>query len=150
LPFCHLTLKSKKPYNPKYLADPMTLGDHLWNGRLVRRLDRKSVANLLGIWAWTYSLWEKDRAEPKIWNMRKIVEFLGTCPIDPEDTPGRRLARARQCLGLGQKRLARMVGIDPNTVWRLETLPWDGRESYLEEVVRFLEMEAVRQANRTA
>lgn len=75
-----------------------------------------------------------------------MVEFLGFCPIDPDDTPGRRLARARQCLGLGQKRLARLVGIDPNTVWRLEKLPWDGREEYLKKVVSFLEAEAERQA----
>ena len=54
---------------------------------MASRLDRKSVANLLGTWAWTYSLWEKNRAEPKIWNMRKVVEFLGLCPIDPDDTP---------------------------------------------------------------
>jgi len=79
--------------------------------------------------------------------MRKVVEFLGFCPIDPDDTPGRRLARARQCLGLGQKQLARMIGIDPNTVWRLETEPWEGREVFLKRVLRFMGAEAERQAD---
>jgi transcriptional regulator with XRE-family HTH domain len=71
---------------------------------------------------------------------------VGFCPIDPDDTPGRRLARARQCLGLGQKRLAQMVGIDPNTIWRLEKETWEGRETFLKKLLRFIEDEADRRA----
>jgi transcriptional regulator with XRE-family HTH domain len=106
-PFYHLSLKTKKPYNPKY------------------------VAKLLRIWASTYSLWEANRTAPKIWYLRRIVDFLGFCPIDPNNTAGWRLARARQYLGLSQKRMARMIGIDPNIIWRLERETWEGREEYL-------------------
>lgn len=146
LPFCHLRLNAKKPYNPKYCTEPQTLGDHLKNRRLALRLDQQHVAKLLRIWAATYSLWELNRTAPKNWNMRKVVQFLGFCPIDSDDTPGRRLAWARHCLGLSQKRLARMAGMNPVVVWRLETEAWEGREGYLSKVRGFMEAEAGRQA----
>ncbi|MBI4720454.1 MAG: hypothetical protein HY770_04395 [Chitinivibrionia bacterium] len=60
-----------------------------------------------------------------------MIKFLGFCPIDPDDTPTRRLARARHCLGVGQKRMAIMIGIDPNVIWRLESETWEGQKEYL-------------------
>jgi transcriptional regulator with XRE-family HTH domain len=149
LPFCRLTLYAKKPYNPQYCTDPKTVGEHLKNRRLVLRLDQEHAAKLLGIWAATYSLWELNRTAPKNWNMRKVVEFLGFCPIDPDDTPGRRLAWSRHCLGFSQKWMAKMIGMDPNIIWKLETESWEGQEEYLRKVVGFMDAEAKQRAEET-
>jgi len=43
--------------------------------------------------------------------------------------------------------MAKMIGMAPNVIWRLEAEAWEGREEYLRKVMRFLETEAKRQAD---
>jgi transcriptional regulator with XRE-family HTH domain len=120
LPFCGIRLKAKKPVNPKYCKNPITIGDQLRNRRLALKLDQTQVANLLGTGKDTVYLWEKKRVKPTFPYLPKIIEFLGYSPYDPKWTPGERLAWIRKFLGLSQKSMARRLGVDPGTLARWE------------------------------
>jgi transcriptional regulator with XRE-family HTH domain len=102
-------------------------------------LEQARVANMLETVKDTVYLWENNRVKPTFPFLPKIIEFLGFCPIDPEDTPGRRLAWARQCNGISQKNLAHLTGMDQSTLWKLEKGRWLGRELFLERVREYLE-----------
>jgi len=49
LPFCHLTLKAKKPLPLGYPQILKTLGDHLRKRRLDLNLLQKEVAEIIGV-----------------------------------------------------------------------------------------------------
>jgi DNA-binding XRE family transcriptional regulator len=53
--------------------------------------------------------------------MPKIIEFLGYDPTASVPTTlGERLRKYRKSHGLNQKQLAKMIGIDPTTLSRVE------------------------------
>jgi len=138
LPFCGFQIKAKRPTNTKYCKNPITIGDHLRKRRLVLKLGQPRVANLLGTGADTVYLWENNRVKPTFRFLPKIIEFLGYCPVDLNDTPGRRLAWARRCIGLSQSAMARAIGIDPATLAKLERGWWLKRERFLRQATDFL------------
>ena len=61
--------------------------------------------------------WEKNRTEPSLEFLPRIVDFLGYVPhsILPEE-PGKRIVVYRRLLGLSQGKLARQLGVDPGTL----------------------------------
>jgi transcriptional regulator with XRE-family HTH domain len=138
LPFCGFQIKAKRPVNPKYCKNPKSIGDFIRNRRLALRLDQHGVANLLKTKANTVYLWENNRAKPTFLYLPKIIEFLGFCPIDPEDTRGRRLAWARESNGLSQSSMAIAIGIDPGTLGLLEKSEWRGRAGFVSLALDFL------------
>jgi hypothetical protein len=48
MPFCHLSLRAKKPRDFRYPSEIRTLGDQLRARRLDLRLRQKEVAKMLG------------------------------------------------------------------------------------------------------
>lgn len=147
MPFCRFSLKARKPLSIQYHKSLETIGDHLRKRRLDLGLLQREVALLLGSTECSVYLWETNRTSPTFPFLPKIIEFLGYCPVDPSDTPGRRLLWARLCNGLSQSRMAKAIGVDPNTLWRLEKGKWEGREKYLRMAIGFLEAMAARRAD---
>jgi transcriptional regulator with XRE-family HTH domain len=121
LPFCHLKLTAEKPsYFPK-IDNPVNLGDHLKNRRFeLGFLQQKDVAKMLGVSPETVYNWEHNRSAPSLYQIPKVIQFLGYDPYTIKETLGGRIKRARQVLGMTQKELARKLGVDPGTLGKWE------------------------------
>jgi transcriptional regulator with XRE-family HTH domain len=119
LPFCSLTLTTKKP--SKFAQNPKTLGDHIKRRRLELGLYQAQLAPILGITESTITNWEKNRTNPTLHLLPKIIEFLGYDPLPPGTTSlGEILLRYRKTRGVSQKEMAKSLGIDPTTLARWE------------------------------
>ncbi len=121
LPFCSLRLKSQKPLSKNYPKQINNLGDHLRKRRLDTGLLQKDVAEKIGVTTGTIYDWERQRTQPEIRFIARIIEFLGYDPIpEPESFP-EKLKTHRLKMGLSQKKLAIKLGIDPGTIGGWET-----------------------------
>ncbi|MFQ5913140.1 MAG: helix-turn-helix domain-containing protein [Nitrospinota bacterium] len=121
LPFCHITLRAKKPLPPIYPNSLNSLGDHIRKRRLDLDVLQREVAEILGVHATTVHGWERGRNHPSLPFLPKIVAFLGYVPWDgPPRNLGEKIARARKWLGISQEKLATEIGVDPGTLARRE------------------------------
>jgi transcriptional regulator with XRE-family HTH domain len=78
------------------------------------------VATRLGVHIESVKNWERGATSPTIKQTPKIIEFLG---YDPAPLPGtilEQIRNARRRLGLTQKGMAKIIGVDPVTVYRWE------------------------------
>ena len=65
----------------------------------------------------TIYLWEKNRVEPSLAQIPKIIEFLGRDPFEKEaENLGDRIREYRRVHGLTQKKFADQLGIDQTTL----------------------------------
>ncbi len=137
LPFCHITLSAQKPTKlPRILN---TIGDHIKKRRLELGLYQAQVAEMIGVDECTVTNWEKNRTTPTLRCLPKIIEFLGYDLTGGDAcTLGRRLVQYRKCRGMTQKELARLIGIDPTTLGRLETKRGKRNPSVFQKVAAFL------------
>ncbi len=121
LPFCKVELKAPKPLSRLYPRKLITLGDHLRKKRLDLNLLQKDAAKILGADDLSIVNWEKNRTEPSLEFLPRIADFLGYVPLPilPEE-PGKRIVVYRRLMGLGQEKLARLLGVDPGTLGKLE------------------------------
>jgi len=121
LPFCQIVLTSRKPASVQYPKELTTLGDHLKKRRLDLRLTQREVARRLGTNKNTIRNWERNRGRPVLRFMPGILQFLGYVPACLEGkTLGERIVAARRVQGLSQRKLAAMLGIDPDTLAKWE------------------------------
>ena len=97
------------------------MGDHIKKRRLDLKLSRRQAAARIGITKSTLWDWENNRSTPAIHTFPKVIAFLGYDPCPAPETEGERIAAKRRQLGLSRKGLARMLGIDQETVARWET-----------------------------
>ncbi len=65
--------------------------------------------------------WERNRAAPALWQIPKIIQFLGYSPYTPCHSLSGRLKAYRQARGLSQKKLAKALGVDRSTLAEWET-----------------------------
>jgi hypothetical protein len=68
------------------------------------------VAEQLGTLREVYERWERDERQPVVTEWPGILSFLGYYP-SCEETVADLVLKARRCLGMDQKRLARAIGI---------------------------------------
>jgi transcriptional regulator with XRE-family HTH domain len=85
-----------------------------------RGLRQQDVARLVGATTQTVTNWELGRTRPEPRHLPKILTFLGYDPRPQGESLGERLRRKREGLGLTQRGLARCLGVDATTVYRLE------------------------------
>ena len=64
----------------------------------------------------TISGWEGNATIPEVRYMPAIIQFLGYNPLPPASSLPERLASARKALGLSQRKMAVMLGVDPATL----------------------------------
>jgi len=92
------------------------VGDHLRRRRLERGLLQREVAAQLGVDPFTILNWETNKVEPLARLMPRIVRFLGYHPWTPPGSVAAWLRIARRALGLTQRDLGELLGVDPATV----------------------------------
>jgi len=121
LHFCDVTLSAKKPISETYPKTLKTIGDHLRKRRLDLKLFQKDVANQLGVTTSTITNWEKNRTSPRLYLMPKVFEFLGYFPFESNALSLRDQVKAYRIReGLSLRRMAKILGADPDTVARWE------------------------------
>jgi len=82
------------------------------------KLLQKDVAKIIGVDKTTIYNWENNRNSPEIRFIPKIISFLEYVPYDVSKlTFGQRIKIARQSLGMNGRELAKVLGIDPSTLF---------------------------------
>jgi transcriptional regulator with XRE-family HTH domain len=140
LPCCHVTLGASRPKGASYPARLHTIGDHLRKRRLDLGLLQKPVAKQIGVTKATIQYWENNRVSPAIRFMPRITSFL---TYDLTDSIGQRslverLRHHRRRLGLSQKRLAALLGINESTVAGWERAEHRPAKTSVEVITEFL------------
>ena len=121
MPFCHFTLRGRKPVPDGYPEELRTLGDHLKRKRLDLGLLQRAVAQKLGVAEASVYNWENGRSSPALRFVPRILAFLGYDPYDTQpENLGERIVAARRRLGLTQRELARRLDVDASTLGRWE------------------------------
>ena len=65
--------------------------------------------------------WENNYVSPSLSYIHKIIEFLGYVPFDTSNqTLGNKILIYRKLSGLSQRKLARLIGIEPSTLGHWE------------------------------
>jgi transcriptional regulator with XRE-family HTH domain len=62
------------------------------------------------------SEWERNKREPAVKFIPKIIEFLGYVPFERGKTLGQRIRIYRKTLGLSHYEFARKLGVAPCTI----------------------------------
>jgi len=123
LPFCHLTLKAKKPVSrEKYPDFCRTWGNHIKSRRLDLKLTKRQLSVKFHVDDTTIYLWERNKVRPSLSQIPKIIEFLGYDPFEKKaDNLAERIKDFRRIRGLSRKNLAEQLGIDLSTLEGWET-----------------------------
>ena len=116
LPICNIVLNALKPERKPYPKELKTYGDHLRKKRLDLNLSQPQVAKIINVTADSITNWELNRGKPILSFIPKIISFLGYTPIVNENP----IKNYRLQNGLSQKEFARILGIDPITLSRVE------------------------------
>jgi transcriptional regulator with XRE-family HTH domain len=100
----------------------MSWGDHVRNHRLSLGMFQREVAELLGLSVDGIASWEKNRTQPAISQIPKVVDFLGYQPFELDDsTFAGRLKAYRLLYGLSHKKVGALLGTDPSNIGRWES-----------------------------
>lgn len=99
-----------------------------------QRLFQKDVGVLFNVSEACITNWENNKSEPQIQYYPLIFGFLGYCPFELDiSTSIGRIKAYRYLNGLSQKRLAKMVDVDPSTV-----LAWENGKGCVSDKLKVL------------
>ena len=100
----------------------ITIGDHIRKRRLDLNLFQKDVAGILGVDTMTVNNWERNRSQPRLYLLPRIVEFLAYNPFPTSEKTSitEAIKDYRLNHGLNHKKMAKLLGIDPTTLARWE------------------------------
>lgn len=119
--FIGIKIQVKRPKPSNYPSYPISIGEHLLKKRLDNNKTQKEIASILKISINTLSNWENNKTRPNISQFAKIIEFLGYDPFKPnENTFASRILAYRRRKGLSQKKMAKILSLDEETIIRLE------------------------------
>jgi len=94
-----------------------TLGDHIKTQRLDLKLTKRPLSLNLNVSDITIYLWEKNKVQPSLAQIPKIIEFLGCDPFEIKtENLGEMITEYRRVHGLTQKKLAELLEIDQSTL----------------------------------
>jgi transcriptional regulator with XRE-family HTH domain len=141
LPFCHVHLKGPRPLHRAYPQVLVTIGDHLRKRRFDFGLRQRDVAEALGASSLTVTNWERNRTAPALRFLPRILGYLGYLPLPPGNSVGQQLTAARKVRGLSRAAAARILGVDPATLWRWECGQRRPGGAFLAQIETFLHME---------
>jgi transcriptional regulator with XRE-family HTH domain len=113
-----LALKAQKPVlREKYPDICRTWGDWIRTRRIDLNLAKRRLSLNINVSDVTIYLWEKNKVQPSLAQIPKIIEFLGRDPFEKEaDNLGDKLREYRRIHGLSQKRFAEQLGVDQTTL----------------------------------
>ena len=137
LPICRIRLTAQKP--PKLPTILITIGDHIRKRRIELGLLQHELASRLEVRVDTILNWEHSRTTPTLGNLPGVISFLGYDPSNGDlQTLGAKVLYYRKRRGLSQKELAKLIGIDPTTLSRIERNRGRCSTSILQGVAEYL------------
>jgi transcriptional regulator with XRE-family HTH domain len=143
--FANLVLKVKRPINPAYPRQVVTLGDHLRAARLDRCLLQTQVAKILKVAPDTVTGWELNRHEPPARMANKIIQFLGYVPSSGgQGSLIERFRQARQILGHSQEQAASSMRCDESNISRFERGTQNPMEKTRQKIERYIRLAEVK------
>jgi len=86
-------------------------------------LTKRQLSLNLNVSDITIYLWEKNKVQPSLAQMPKIIEFLGSNPLETKsENLGDKIRSCRRLKGLSQKKFAKQLGVDFTTLagWEKE------------------------------
>ncbi len=123
-PFCDTTITAPIPPPPGYPDEPTSIGEHLRKRRMDVGLTQTELARMLGANQESVRNWERGHTAMAVRFYPRVLEFLGYDPAPEPETFGQKVRAKRMKLGLTLGGLARELGVDESSVWRVEH---DGR-----------------------
>ena len=90
---------------------PLKLGEYLRNRRLILGLTQEQAAQSMGVMREVYDRWERGERQPVVSSWPTLLAFLGTYPGQVGASISELVLMARRVTGLGQKELAKRVGV---------------------------------------
>jgi DNA-binding XRE family transcriptional regulator len=127
-----------KPRPVSYPRDPTTIGEHIRKKRMDLRLLQNDVASIIKVTEDCITLWEKNHSVPQINYFPRIINFLGYCPLEfDETTLSGRLKAYRWRNGFSNKKLGRLLKVNGSTI-----LAWKNEKS-IPKQEHLLELEAL-------
>jgi DNA-binding XRE family transcriptional regulator len=113
-----LTLKVKKPvHREKYPDILRTWGDWIRARRIDLKLTKRQLSLNLNVSDITIYLLERNKVQPSLAQIPKIIEFLWRDPFEKKiEDWGDEIQEYRRVYGLSQKKLAEQLGIDSSTL----------------------------------
>jgi transcriptional regulator with XRE-family HTH domain len=132
-----LTLKAKKPVSgEKYPDFIRTWGDYIRTRRLDLKLTKRQLSLRFNVSDITIYLWEKNKVQPSLAQIPKIIKFLGRDPFEKEtEALGDRIREYRRIHGLTQKMLAGQLGVDQTTLAGWERGKYKPAKEFLVELL---------------
>ncbi|MDP2914331.1 MAG: helix-turn-helix transcriptional regulator [Candidatus Aminicenantes bacterium] len=86
------------------------------------KLTKVQLSTFFNVSDITIYLWEKNKVEPSLAQIPRIIEFLGRDPFEKKtDILAERIKDFRRIRGLSRKKLAEQLGIDLSTLEGWET-----------------------------
>jgi len=117
-----------------------TWGDWIKAQRVELRLTKRQLSLRLNVSDITIYLWEKNRVQPCLAQIPKIIEFLGRDPFEKKtENLGERICEYRRIHGLTQNDLAKRLRVDPATLagWeRTEHIPSNEIRNKLMSIIK--------------
>ena len=83
-------------------------------------LKQEDVAKLLNTTTSSISNWERNDKKPSLEYIPRIIKFIEYCPYDVKLPISEKLVIWRSYNGISQKKMAKIVGVDPSTLGRWE------------------------------
>lgn len=94
-----------------------TWGDYIKVRRLDLKLTKRQLSLNLNVSDITIYLWERNKVQPSLVQIPKIIEFLGRDPFEKSaEKMGDKIREYRRIHGLTQKKLAEQLGVDQTTL----------------------------------
>jgi len=126
LPCLRYEKQQEKPKALSYPHNPVTIGEHIKKKRMELRLLQSDVARIFKVSPDCITNWENNRSIPQINYYPRIIDFLGYCPFEfDETTLSGRLKAYRWRNGLSYKRLGKILDVDGSTV-----CAWENGENF--------------------
>ena len=102
------------------------------------KLTKAQLSLKLNVSDITIYLWERNRVQPSLAQIPKIIEFLGRDPFEKKaDNLAERIKDLRRVRGLSRKKLADQLGIDPSTLGGWETGKHQPTKKLLNKIAGF-------------
>ncbi|MBB1644561.1 hypothetical protein A9970_11400 [Sphingobacterium sp. UME9] len=99
-----------------------------------QKLFQKDVGAIFNVSEACITNWENNKNEPQIQYYPLIFGFLGYCPFELDiSTLTGRIKAYRYLNGFSQKRLAKMVDVDPSTI-----LAWENGKGRVSDKLKVL------------
>ena len=103
------------------------------------KLTKRQLSRRLNVDDVTIYLWEKNRVEPSLAQIPRIIEFLGRNPSEKKtENLAERIREYRRIQGLTQEKLSEQLGVDPATLADWERGRHQPSKSLLEKLTTFI------------